>query len=68
MYNSHAKQVLFSAMARLPAEHFSCKIDIELDIPYSKVSVCRPLRMEAVVGVHKLHIQSNIKVHCCHMY
>ena len=49
-------------MARLPAEHFSCKIDIELDIPYSKMSVCRPLRLEAVVGVHKLHIQSNIKV------
>ena len=51
-----------SAMARLPAEQFQCKIDVELDIPYSKVSVCRPLRLEATVGVHKLHIQSNIKV------
>ena len=49
-------------MARLPAEQFQCKIDVELDIPYSKVSVCRPLRLEATVGVHKLHIQSNIKV------
>ena len=26
------------------------------------MSVSRPLRLEATVGVHKLHIQSNIKV------
>lgn len=49
-------------MSRAPPEEFSCNIDVEVDIPYSKLPKLFSLVMKAIVGVHKLHIESNLSV------
>lgn len=49
------------ALSRQPPEIFSCKIDVEVDIPSCTFPKLSTLTLRATVGVCKLHIQSNLK-------
>ncbi|KAK3588295.1 hypothetical protein CHS0354_014158 [Potamilus streckersoni] len=50
------------AMAQLPPEEFTARVDVEVDIPSSRLPVLKSLKLQAVVGVAKLHIPKDLQV------
>ncbi|KAL3863258.1 hypothetical protein ACJMK2_005023, partial [Sinanodonta woodiana] len=50
------------AMAQLPPEEFTARVDVEVDIPSSRLPVLKSLKLLATVGVAKLHIPKDLQV------